>query len=129
MPLTAQNFITEVLKVTDKVEVQSIVYPQSSVLAAGFERHKTQTGLPYEAISTQQNIIACLDFSESVTSQRLVHNDPFLDGQMSKAQRRMVGSDGAWKWAISAAPITGIVAATLCTSVAARALKPVQLFV
>jgi hypothetical protein len=129
LPLRAQDFVTEIEKINDRVDVQAIVYNLSSVLAPGFERHKTITGLPYQAISSQQNVVACVDFAEAVTSKRIAHNDPFLDGQMSKAQRRMIGGDGAWRWAISKTPITGIIAATLAAHTAARATKPIQLFV
>ena len=72
--------------------------------------------------------MACADFAEAVTSKRLAHDDPFLDSQVASAQRRFIGSDGAWRWTISSTPITGVVGATLSVAIAAKTVSPVQVF-
>jgi hypothetical protein len=72
--------------------------------------------------------MACADFAEAVTAKRIAHDDPFLDSQVAVAQRRFIGTDGAWRWTISAAPITGVIGATLSVAIAAKSVTPVQVF-
>lgn len=127
-PLTAPDFTREVAAIAAKVKVDAIVYSASSALAPAFERHATESGLPYQAIPATKNIMACADFAEAVTAKRIAHDDPFLDSQVAVAQRRFIGTDGAWRWTISNAPITGVVGATLSVAIAAKSVVPVQVF-
>jgi hypothetical protein len=128
MPLTAPDFTREVAAIAQKVKVDAIVYSASSALAPAFERHATETQLPYQAITASRNIMACADFAEAVTAKRIAHDDPFIDSQVASAQRRFIGSDGAWRWTISGTPITGLVASTFAVAIAAKTLAPVQVF-
>jgi hypothetical protein len=84
--------------------------------------------LPYNSIPATKMLMACSDFAEAVTSKRIAHNDPFLDSQIASAQRRFIGTDGAWRWTISKSPITGVIGATLGTAIAAKSFYPVQVF-
>jgi len=127
-PLTAPDFTREVASLAGKIKVDAIVYAASSPLAAAFERHAVETSLPYQAMNTPKIIMACADFAEAVIAKRIAHDDPFLDAQVSSAQRRFVGSDGAWRWTISGVPITGVVAMTMGVAIAAKSVKGVQVF-
>ena len=127
-PLTAPDFTREVAAIAAKVKVDAIVYSASSALAPAFERHAAETQLPYQSISATKNIMACADFAEAVTAKRIAHDDPFLDSQVASAQRRFIGTDGAWRWTISGVPITGVVGATLSVAIAAKSPAPVQVF-
>ena len=127
-PLTAPDFTREVAAIASKYKIDAIVYSASSALAPAFERHATETGLPYFSISASRNIMACADFAEAVTAKRIAHDDPFLDSQVASAQRRFIGSEGAWRWTISGTPITGVVGMTLSVAIAAKSVAPVQVF-
>ena len=127
-PLTALDFTREVAAIAAKVKVDAIVYSASSALAPAFERHSAESGLPYQSIAATKFIMACADFAEAVTAQRLAHDDPFLDSQIALAQRRFIGTEGAWRWTISNAPITGVIGATLSVAIAAKTAKPIQIF-
>jgi hypothetical protein len=127
-PLTAPDFTREVALIASKIKVDAIVYSASSALAPAFERHAAESNLPYQSIAATKNIMACADFAEAVTARRLAHDDPFLDSQVASAQRRFIGSDGAWRWTISGVPITGVVGATLAVAIAAKSVAPVQVF-
>jgi len=127
-PLTAPDFTREVAIIAAKVKVDAIVYSASSALAPAFERHAVESRLPYQAITATKNIMACADFAEAVTAKRIAHDDPYLDSQVAVAQRRFIGSEGAWRWTISNAPITGVIGATLSVAIAAKSVAPVQVF-
>lgn len=127
-PLTAPDFVREVKAIADKVKVDAIVYSASSALAPAFERHAAESQLPYKSIAAAKMLMACADFAEAVTAKRIAHDDPFLDSQIATAQRRFVGSDGAWRWTISVSPITAVIGATLSVAVAAKSVTPVQVF-
>ncbi|HWI69808.1 MAG TPA: hypothetical protein VNS88_15785, partial [Nitrospiraceae bacterium] len=64
----------------------------------------------------------------AVTSVRIAHDDPFLDAQVAAAQRRFIGSDGAWRWTISNTPVTAVIGATLAVAIAAKPVYPIQVF-
>jgi hypothetical protein len=128
LPLTAADFTREIAQLAAKVKVNAIVYSASSSLAPALERHAVETGLPYQSITAPKMLMACADFAEAVTSRRLAHDDPFIDSQVAVAQRRFIGTEGAWRWKISGAPITGLVAATLSVAIAAKVFAPVQVF-
>jgi hypothetical protein len=128
VPLAASDFTREVAAIAAKVRVDAIVYSASSALAPAFERHAVESMLPYQSLPATKVLMACSDFAEAVTSQRLAHDDPFLDSQIAGAQRRFIGTDGAWRWTISNAPVTGVVAATFGTAIAAKSFHPVQVF-
>jgi hypothetical protein len=128
-PLTAPDFTREVAAIAAKVKVDKVVYSASSALAPAFERHAAEnSALEYQSMSAVKNLMACADLAEAVTARRIAHDDPFLDSQVAVAQRRFVGSEGAWRWTISNAPITGVVAATFAVAIAAKAVTPVQVF-
>jgi hypothetical protein len=127
-PLTAHDFTREVAAIKAKVKVDAIVYSASSALAPAFERHAVEAQLPYQSIAATKNIMACADFAEAVAAKRIAHDDPHLDSQIASAQRRFIGSDGAWRWTISASPITSVVGATLSVAIAAKSVSPVQVF-
>jgi len=129
LPLSASDVMVEIAKIASKVKVDAIVYPASSALAPAFERHAVESGLPYKALQGPKQAQACADFAEAVTSGRLAHDDPYLDSQIAGAQRRFIGTEGAWRWAISGSPATGTIAATLASMVAASAAAPVQIFI
>ena len=127
-PLTAPDFTSGIAKIAAKVKVDAVVYAASSALAPALERHAVETGLPYQAITAARMLMACADFAEAVTAKRIAHDDPFLDSQVASAQRRFVGNEGAWRWTISNVPITGVIGATLAVAIAAKSVKPVQVF-
>lgn len=128
VPLDARDFTNEIAALAKRVRVDAIVYSASSALAPAFERHAVEANLPYQAIPATKFLMACADFAEAVSSARLAHDDPFLDAQVAAAQRRFIGSDGAWRWTISNAPITAVVGATIGTAIAAKPVYPVQVF-
>jgi hypothetical protein len=130
-PLTAPDFTREIAALVTRIgkpKVEAIVYSVSSALAPAFERHSVEASLPYQAIQPGRMLMACADFAEAVTARRIAHDDPFLDSQIASAQRRFIGSDGAWRWTISGVPITGVVAATMGVAIAAKSSKGVQVF-
>jgi hypothetical protein len=127
-PLTAADFTREVAALALKIKLDAVVYSASSALAPAFERHAVETSIPYQAITATKNIMACADFAEAVSSKRLAHDDPYLDSQVALAQRRFIGNEGAWRWTISNAPITGVIGATLSVAIAAKRMAPVQVF-
>jgi hypothetical protein len=126
--LTAYDFVAEVTKVAARVKVDAIVYTASSPLAPAFERHAVESGLPYQSMGAMKLLMACGDFAEAVISRRIAHDDPYIDSQIAGAQRRFVGTDGAWRWTISKKPATGVMATTLAVSIAAKAVRPIQVF-
>lgn len=126
--LSAAQFTEQIDNLAAKLRVVSIVYSQSSALAPALERHRVHTHLPYAPINGVKMQGNCEDFAEAVIAGRLAHDDPYLDSQVAQAQRRYIGSDGAWRWAISQTPINGVVAMTMATAAAANAKSPVQLF-
>jgi hypothetical protein len=128
VPLRADDFTREVTLLARKVKVDAIVYTASSPLAPAFERHAVESQLPYQSLSSVKLLMACADFAEAVTSKRMAHDDPFIDSQVASAQRRFVGTDGAWRWTISKTPVTGVVATTLAVAIAAKTIAPVQVF-
>jgi hypothetical protein len=131
IPLQASDFTMEIASLVKRIgrgNVESIVYSASSALAPAFERHAIEAMLPYNSIPATRVLMACGDFAEAVTSQRVAHDDPFLDSQIASAQRKFVGSDGSWRWTISGTPITGVIAATLGVAIAAKSFYPVQVF-
>lgn len=128
-PLSAANFTEQIDNLAAKLQVQAIAYSASSALAPALERHRVQKGLPYVAVNGTKMQGYCEDFAEAVISQRMVHNDPYLDSQIAKAQRRFIGSEGPWKWAISHTPINGVVATTMAVAIAANETAPAQVFV
>lgn len=113
-----------------KHEVKNIVYPASSAIAGALARHEALTGLPYMVLAAAGIPPACADFAEAVGSRRLAHDDPVLDEQMAYAQRRFIGNEGGWRWAVTASPgpITAVQSATLASSVAARVPTRAQVF-
>jgi hypothetical protein len=127
-PLTAADFTIEVAKIAAKFKVDAIVYSASSALAPALERHAAESNLPYLSINASRNIMACADLAEAVSAKRIAHDDPYLDSQVASAQRRFVGKEGAWRWTISGAPITGVVGMTLAVAIAAKSVAPVQVF-
>jgi len=126
--LSAAHFVEQTINLGAKLPLEAIVYSASSALAPALERHKVQSQLPYQAITSVNMQSACEDFTEAVISQRLAHGDPYLDSQIAKAQRRFIGSDGAWRWAISQTPINGVIAMTMAVAIAAKESAPVQIF-
>jgi hypothetical protein len=128
VPLQARDFTREISQIAAKWRIDAIVYSASSPLAPAFERHAVESMLPYQSIPATKLLMACSDFAEAVTSQRIAHDDPFLDSQIASAQRRFIGSDGAWRWTISKSPITGVVGATLGVAIAAKSFHPIQVF-
>jgi hypothetical protein len=126
--LTADDFVREVLKLSEKIEVERIVYAHSSALLPAMERIGIEKGLPCESVTSTRLLQACHDFAEAVVSKRLAHDDPFLDSEMNIAQRRYIGKDGSWRWVITPNAITSVVASTLAVAYANKAIAPVQLF-
>ena len=127
-PLTAEDFTRVVIDFARRYKVENIVYSYSSALAPAMERIAVQESLPCQSVNNAKMMLACHDFAESVMSKRIAHDDPHLDSQIAMAQRRFVGTEGSWRWAISVVPVTSVVGATLATSFAAKAIAPVQLF-
>ena len=129
LPLTAEDFAQEVITLATKLNrVEHVVYTAQSPLAPAMERIAVSHSLPCESVTITRNMIACHDFAESVIAKRIAHDDSHLDSQIAGAQRRFIGNDGSWRWAISTVPCTSVVGATLATSYAAKAIAPVQLF-
>lgn len=126
--LTADDFVREILQVMSKVDVERIVYAHSSALLPALERVGIERGLPCEPVNSTKLMQACHDFAEAVVSKRLAHDDPFLDSEINVAQRRFIGSDGGWRWVITPEPVTSVVASTLATAYANKAIAPIQIF-
>jgi hypothetical protein len=127
--LTASQFTEQVENLVLRLPVSAVLYSASSALAPAMERHKVISQWPCQAVSSVDMQKACEDFAEAVISRRLAHGDPYLDSQIAKAQRRFIGSDGAWRWAISQTPINGVVAMTMAVAEAAKVEGAVQIFV
>jgi len=128
-PLTADTFIQEVGRLAERMRVEQVVYSASSALSAAMERFAISSGVPCVAVNSNRMMMACHDFAESVVSVRIAHDDPHLDSQIAGAQRRFIGSDGGWRWAITASPVTSVVGATLAAMYAMKGVSPVQVFV
>lgn len=123
-PITAAQMETLVSSFIEKGGRPSeIVYQSDSALAPAFARAQALTALPYRALSSVDIPKCCADLAEGVGARRIAHNDPMLDAEIAAAQRRFIGSEGAWRWSVtaSAMPITGVIAATLAVSIAASA--------
>jgi hypothetical protein len=128
VPLVAEDFTTEVVKLARRLRVEHVVYAAQSPLAPALERMGIIHAIPLLPLSYSRNAAACDDFAEAVIAKRIAVDDAHLDAQIGSAQRRFVGSEKQWRWAISAAPITSVVAMTFAVSLAARAEAPVQVF-
>jgi hypothetical protein len=127
-PLRADDFTNEIVKLCHKLPVEQVVYYATSPLAPAMERVGVAESIPVVAVTPTRMLLACHDFAEAVTSRRIAHNDPHLDSQIAVAQRRFIGSDGSWKWAISLTPITSVVAMTMASMFASKAAAPLQFF-
>jgi hypothetical protein len=88
-----------------------------------------EQGLEIESVSNIKMLQACHDFAEAVIARRIAHDDPHLDSQVLSAQRRFVGTEGQWRWAIAEHPATTLVAATIAVAYASKFNAPVQLFI
>jgi phage terminase large subunit-like protein len=128
VPLVAEDFTTEVVKLAKRLRVENVVYAAQSPLAPALERMAVIHSIPILPLSYSRNMLACSDFAEAVVAKRVAVDDAHLDAQVGSAQRRFVGTDGQWRWAISAAAITSVIAMTFAVSLAARAEAPVQVF-
>jgi hypothetical protein len=129
VPLQAEDFTDEVQRLALKLKVEQVVYAASSPLAPMMERLAITRSINCVPITPARNMMACNDFAEAVTSERIAHDDPHLDQQIGIAQRRFIGSDGSWRWTISLQPITSVVAMTFASMYAMQAVAPVQVFV
>jgi hypothetical protein len=128
LPLRAEDFTNEVVKLASKLRVEHVVYAAQSPLAPAMERVSVSASLPCEAVNASRNMAACHDFAEAVIAKRIAHDDAIFDSQIAGAQRRFIGSDGSWRWAISVVPVTAVVGMTFATMYAAKTLSPVQVF-
>ena len=129
IPLSADVFMQECDRLVAKLNVEQIIYANSSALAPMMERYGIMRQVKCEAITGVRNMMACHDFAEAVLNKRIAHDDPHLDSQVALAQRRFVGKEGQWRWSIALTPITSVVAATLASMYAMKAVMPVQVFV
>jgi hypothetical protein len=129
VPLTADDFKQEVLRLVSKYQVDRVLYTQSSALVFAMERLRMEQGLEIESVSNIKMLQACHDFAEAVIARRIAHDDPHLDSQVLSAQRRFVGTEGQWRWAIAEHPATTLVAATIAVAYASKFNAPVQLFI
>jgi Phage terminase-like protein, large subunit len=114
----------------EKYRVAKVLYLHNDPIAAEAQRHKAMTGKPWEPVTSVEYLRFCNDFQEAVGSRRIAHDDPLLDGQIAYAARRFVGSEDAWRWAVtmSGGPITAVQAATLAAGEIGKELGAVQLF-
>jgi hypothetical protein len=129
VPLSAEDFTQEVGRLAKKLRVDQVVYAAQSPLAPAMERLSVTEQINCLPLSYSRNMLACHDFAEAVISKRIAHDDVHLDAQVGTAQRHFVGSDGQWRWALSAGPITSVVGATFATMLAAKPTMPIQVFV
>lgn len=129
VPLSADDFVREILKIVQKVEVEHIVYTQSSALLPALQKLGIEQSLPTEHVPIPKIVQACHDFAEAVMSQRVAHDDPFLDSEIAIARRKFVGTDGGWRWMITPNPVTSVIATTLAVAFANKAVTPVQVFI
>jgi hypothetical protein len=129
VPLSADDFIREIVSIASKFQIENIVYSASSALTPALEKLGVERGLPCIAVPSTQMVMACHDFAEAVTSHRVAHDDPFLDSEVNSAQRRFVGSDGGWRWVITGKPATSVVASTIAVAYADKAVAPLQVFI
>jgi hypothetical protein len=128
VPLRAEDFAREVLALTKKLRVEYVVYSVQSAMAAAMERMAVTDQIPVVPVTSVKMMQSCHDFAEAVIAKRIAHDDPHLDSQIASAQRRFIGTDGSWRWAIAQVPITSVVAATMATTFAAKGVAPVQVF-
>jgi phage terminase large subunit-like protein len=126
--LKADDFVREIIEFSKRFRIDKVVYSVTSPLAAGMERMSVANSIPVEAVTGTRNMVACHDFAEAVMARRIAHDDPHLDSQIALAQRRFVGGDGSWRWAISTAAITSVVGATFATMFAAKPISPTQVW-
>jgi hypothetical protein len=129
MPLAAEDFIREIKLLTEKIEVEHIVYPQSSALLPALQKYGLEHSMPIESVPIPKIVQACHDFAEAVMSRRVAHDDPFLDSEIAIAQRRFVGVDGGWRWMITPNAVTSVISSTLAVAYADKATMPVQVFI
>jgi hypothetical protein len=118
--VTGSQIVNLVDSFAERFPVQAIAYLATSTLAPSLARAEALSGLPYQPVNSPQIQKACADLAEAVASKRIAHGDPLLDAEMSGASRRMVGSDGAWRWSTTASqtPITSVIATTIAVSLA-----------
>ena len=114
----------------EKYRVAKVLYLHNDPIAPEAMRHKAMTGRPWEATTSVEYLRFCNDFKEAVGSVRIAHDDPLLDGQVSYAGMRQVGSEDAWRWAVtnSGGPITAVQAATLAVGEVGKEAGALQLF-
>jgi hypothetical protein len=129
VPLSADDFLREIIKIAEKVPVENIVYTQSSALLPALQKFGIERAMPMEFVTIPRIVQACHDFAEAVASKRIAHDDPFLDSEVLIAQRRFVGLDGGWRWMITPNPVTSVIASTLAVAYADKAVAPVQVFI
>lgn len=129
IPLSADVFMQECDRLIGRLNVEQIVYANSSALAPMMERYAVMRQIKCEALTGVRNMMACHDFAEAVLNKRIAHDDPHLDSQVALAQRRFVGKEGQWRWTIALTPITSVVGATFASMYAMKAVMPVQVFI
>lgn len=129
LPLKAEDFTREVLRLVKTYKVERIIYSQSSPLVFAMERLRAENDLETEVVSSVKMVAACHDFAEAVLAKRIAHDDAQLDSQVLSAQRRFIGTDGGWRWTISENAVTTLVAATMAVAYASKFAMPLQLFV
>jgi hypothetical protein len=119
--VTGSEVVNLVDSFAERFPVQHIAYLATSTLAPSLARAEALSGLPYLSVNGPTMQKACADLAEAVASERIAHGDPLLDAEMSGASRRMIGTEGAWRWSTTASqtPITTVIATTLAVSLAA----------
>jgi hypothetical protein len=129
-PVQAQQVTAAIEAFAGKYPVGTIAYDAASAFAPAAGRHHAATALPYDALKPGALVAACMDLGEMLSSGRLAHRDPLLDHQLPLAAKRLVGSDGAWRWGVraSAGDIDAIVAMTYAAHAAAYVPSDPQIF-
>jgi hypothetical protein len=79
-------------------EVQTIAFDRNAGGGSEFDRHGSETQLPYDPLQASAAIRATMDVTEMITAGRLAVDDPLNDAQIPLVVRRDIGVDGAFRF-------------------------------
>ncbi len=107
-----------------------IAYDKVLGVSSAFERDAADGHLPWDGLTPGAMVDACQDVGEMISSGRLAVYDPLLDAQAPLVAKRMVGTEGAFRYSrgLSGEPIDAFLAMTLAAHAIAYTLRLPTIF-
>ena len=125
--LAANDFIMELRNLCERLNVSKILYRHNSAMGPALERFATE-GHEVKHVPRTVLAAACNDFAEAVISQRMVHDNAYLDTQVAMGKRRTIGAGESWVWTLGDEPACGLIAMSMGVHDAAKQAQEPQIF-